>query len=36
MTVIVDTEADYKKWLAGKPAFYAKAAASKPVVAEIK
>jgi cytochrome c oxidase subunit 2 len=25
MTVIVDTEEDYKKWLATKPAFYAKA-----------
>lgn len=26
MTVIVDTEADYKKWLSTKPAFYANAA----------
>ncbi len=39
MTVVVDTEADYKKWLEGKPAFYAKAPAAetKPTaVAEIK
>lgn len=33
MNVIVDTEADYKKWLATKPAFYAKA---KGAVAENK
>jgi cytochrome c oxidase subunit 2 len=29
MTVVVDTEADYKKWLEGKPAFYAKAPAAE-------
>lgn len=39
MNIIVDTEDDYKKWLASKPAFYAKAApaeAKKTEVAENK
>lgn len=37
MTVVVDTEADYKKWLATKPAFFvAQADAPKKEVAENK
>ncbi len=38
MRVVVDTEADYKKWLATKPAFFAAppADATKKEVAEIK
>ncbi|MBA3970735.1 MAG: cytochrome c oxidase subunit II [Bacteroidetes bacterium] len=37
MTVIVDSEQDYKKWLSSKPAFYAApAAAPKKEVAEVK
>ncbi len=36
MTVIVDTEADYKKWLATKPAFYAKPVDAPKEVAVIK
>lgn len=36
MTVVVDTEADYKKWLATKPAFFATPADAPKEVASIK
>ena len=36
MNVVVDTEADYKKWLATKPAFYAKSVDTKKVEVAVK
>ncbi len=36
MSVVIDTEADYKKWLATKPAFYATPADAPKEVAAIK